>query len=120
MKGENKQQGQIGEKLAVNFLKKKGYSILETNFTAKIGEIDIIAKDKDIIVFIEVKARRTDKYGRPSESVTPYKQRKIIKTALLYHSINKLCDVQFRFDVIEVFIGQNDRINHIEDAFWID
>ena len=91
-----------------------GYTILATNFKTSFGEIDIIAKDENIIVFIEVKYRKTLKYGRPSEAVTDFKQNKIRSVAQAYLIKHKLLDEYVRFDVVEIV----DRdVNYIINAF---
>lgn len=110
--------GKAGENIAEIYLKKHNYKILNTNYRCKIGEIDIIAKQKDNIIFIEVKTRKDNEYGFPRESVTYYKQRKISKTALMYLQQNDLFHYNVRFDVIEVWYDNNDMyINHILNAF---
>ena len=106
--------GVEGETLAKQFLIEKGYQILETNYTTKIGEIDIIAKQKDVIVFVEVKDRQTKRFGLPREAITPYKQRKIRLVATQYLQSHKAIDKRARFDCIEVL---GDTITHIENAF---
>jgi putative endonuclease len=106
--------GRAGEKRAVAFLKDKGFTILETNFKTHIGEIDIIAKDNDVIVFVEVKTRSSDAFGLPSEAVTRKKQEKYFMVASEYLRNRKLLDTLSRFDVIEI---ENGQINHIIDAF---
>lgn len=106
--------GQIGESIAVKFLKKKKFKILQTNYKNTVGEIDIIAKDKDFLVFVEVKSRNSEKYGRPSLAVTSVKQNKIRQVASVYLIKNKLTEAKCRFDVVEVL---DQEINHIEDAF---
>ncbi len=112
---EKKTYGNIGENLATKYLENKGYKIVCQNFSNKLGEIDIIAKDKDYIVFVEVKARHSAKYGLPREAVTLYKQNKIRMVALSYlKTIHKL-DSNCRFDVIEIF--GDDEITHIINAF---
>lgn len=100
----NKDIGSLGENLAENYIKNHGYIFIERNFRCKIGEIDIIGKDKDYIAFIEVKARYNDYYGRPAEAVNCYKQNKLYKAAEFYIMKNKLYDYNFRFDVIEVLL----------------
>ena len=115
----NKQLGAIGEKCAAQFLKNKNYKILEMNFSCCYGEIDIIAKDKNSIVFVEVKTRSSTNFGRGMEAVNFYKQQKLKKAALYY--INKKTPVfsNIRFDVIDILI-QNDQdieIIHIKNAF---
>ena len=106
--------GKIGEKKAAEFLKKKGYKIIEVNYKTHYGEIDIIASKKRCIVFVEVKARESDAFGRPGEAVNYYKQQKIRKVATTYLKFNKKIDASCRFDVIEIL---GDEINHIENAF---
>lgn len=122
MHSYNKEIGNIGESIAENYLIKNGYIILDKNFSCKIGEIDIIAKDNNIINFVEVKSRYGDLYGSPGESVTFKKQYKIYKTAQLYILKKKLNRFYFRFDVIEIaFNTFNDdySIKLIKDAFQI-
>lgn len=110
----NRKSGIEGENLAVEYLKSKGYKILERNYSSKTGEIDIIAQDRGYIVFIEVKSRDNLNFGRPVESITRQKVRSIIRTAqcyLLYkRKQNSLC----RFDVVEVLRGE---VNHIVAAY---
>lgn len=116
--------GNLGEKIAIDFMSKSGYKIIDKNFRSKIGEIDIIALDKNNIVFVEVKTRTSTKYGLPSEAVNSYKQSKIIKAAELYLTLNKkFKNLSIRFDVIEVFLDPYtyalDKINHIVNAFTL-
>ena len=112
--------GKVGEKCAVKYLKKNKYKILEQNYATHFGEIDIIAKDSDYYVFIEVKTRTSDKFGEPMEAVTDFKQRHIIRSAQSYLMTNKIDEnqIKIRFDVIEVKSenGKNE-INHIKNAF---
>ena len=109
--------GKIGEKIAVEYLRKCGYKIIETNFFARHGEIDIIAKDKKYYVFVEVKTRTNLSFGNPVEAVDKYKQNHIYKSAKYYLYINKLEEKFVRFDVIEVFISKNNyKINHIKQV----
>ena len=118
--------GNFGEHKAAKFLRQKGYKILERNYTANGAEIDIIARRDNITAFIEVKTRNVKNLGqmetRPASSVTPEKQRKIIKTAN-YYSTHKRPDTRFRFDVIEVYIEDGilnkkvKEIKHLEGAF---
>ena len=103
-----------GEVQAKQFLIDKKYKVLATNYTTKIGEIDIIAKYKDMIVFVEVKDRQTKRFGLPREAVTPYKQRKIRLVATQYLQSHKLLENKVRFDCIEIL---GDTITHIENAF---
>lgn len=115
----NKFLGGIGEKAAAEYLESQGYRIIERNYKCKLGEIDIIAADKDTVVFVEVKTRSSNTFGQPGEAVNYHKQKKIVRTALSYISNKKLFNWMSRFDVVEV-ITDNDRIidiNLIRDAF---
>ena len=114
MKQENRKKGAFGENLAIKYLKKQKYKIICSNYTNFIGEIDIIAKDKKCLVFVEVKSRSTLEFGRPSEAVDENKQNKIREIATYYLKQNKLFDSPCRFDVIEVL---GEEINHIPNAF---
>lgn len=106
--------GNQGETLAKRYLIKNKYKILETNYKNTIGEIDIIAKDKDTIVFVEVKARNSTRFGLPREAVTPYKQNKIHKVALGYLKFTRNMNAKIRFDCIEVL---GDEVTHIKNCF---
>lgn len=112
---DNKKKGSYGENLAKEFLLNKGYTILETNYYTKSGEIDIIAKDDNIIVFVEVKYRKSAKRGLPLESINEKKQSKIIKTAYHYILENEIKD-SMRFDAIGIL---NKEITHIINAFGV-
>ncbi len=112
----NRETGSNKEIVAANYLKDKGYSIVETNFRVRQGEIDIIAKDKATIVFVEVKYRYDEKSGHPLEAVGLVKQKKICKCAMFYINKNKIpidC-VSIRFDVVGIL---KNNITHIENAF---
>ena len=120
MKGFNKDIGNYGEDLSFEFLKRNGYSILSRNFRNRCGEIDIICKKDDLIIFVEIKSRYNYNYGSPIEAITYSKQKQIIKLCKFYIYINKLINYNFRFDVIEVFFNKDNNlysINHITDAF---
>ena len=110
--------GRVGEKKAGEFLRKKGYTILKTNYKTYCGEIDLIAKDGENIVFIEVKTRSSTKYGRPCEAVKKYKRNHIIDSAKYYNYKNKIKNIPIRFDIIEVLLcNSNYKVNHIKQAF---
>lgn len=110
--------GRIGEELAINYLQRKGYKIIEKNFQCRQGEIDIIAKDKDEIVIIEVKTRKCLEYGKPAEAVNETKKKHIYKATEYYLYIKKLEKAYIRIDVIEVYIKENKYyINHIKNIF---
>jgi putative endonuclease len=110
----------IGEDHAARYLTSRGYRILERNYRASRGEVDIIAERGDALCFIEVKARSSAEYGTPLEAVTPWKQRRIASVAAHYASTKGGRERITRFDVVEVFItpnGRVDTVNLIEGAF---
>lgn len=115
-----KEIGDYGERVAARYLENKGYEIIDCNFRMKMGEIDIIAESDATTVFVEVKTRKSNIYGEPSEYVNGKKQEHIKKTAMVYM---KSTDMDVRFDVIEVMYelryGEMEitKINHIEGAF---
>jgi putative endonuclease len=114
-----KSLGSEGEDLAVQFLRKKGYRILEKNFKTPLGEIDIIARDGNTVAFIEVKTRTNDSFGYPFEAVNNRKRHKMKNLALLYLK-KQGKEHPVRFDVISIF--QKDgkgEIQHIIDAFEV-
>ena len=116
----NRQQkfGEKGEAIAVRQLKKDGYKILETNYRTKLGEIDIVAKDQDTIVFVEVKARRSVHFGSPKWAVTAQKQKKISTVALYYLKTTNQSNAKARFDVVTVTLNQDkSRVEVIKNAF---
>ena len=94
--------GAEGEDAAAQFLLGQGYSILERNFATKFGEIDLIAREKNILVFVEVKFRRTSEFGSPQEAVTRAKTLQIGRAALDYLVKKRLSGVESRFDVVAV------------------
>ncbi|MDR3049602.1 MAG: YraN family protein [Elusimicrobiota bacterium] len=101
------------EKEAVKFLQNNGYTIVEMNFSAKCGEIDIIAKDSDCLCFVEVKYRKNTEYGTPIEAVSVKKQKRISRTAMLYLKIRNIKS-DFRFDIVSITGTQ---IEIIKSAF---
>ena len=109
--------GRKGEDVAAAYLKKKKYKILNRNYAAVGGEIDIIARDKSFIVFVEVKYRKNLLFEIPAEAVDLYKRRKIVRTAKMYLAVNNLTTAPCRFDIVEV-VGEGDKmlINNLENA----
>ena len=110
----------IGESLAVKHLKARGCEILERNYRAKRGEIDIIVQDGEFTVFVEVKTRQTLRFGLPQEAVTIQKQRQISKVALAYLQAQNLLDAPCRFDVIAIHLSPQLellKLEQIESAF---
>ncbi|MCR5636181.1 MAG: YraN family protein [Clostridiales bacterium] len=117
----NNTVGAAGESFAAQYLRERGYKILERNHHEKTGEIDIIAQKDGFIVFAEVKTRKQNSMCSGLEAVNLNKQKKIIKTALMYIVKNKIT-VQPRFDVIEIYTGTQDEfsVNHIQNAFALE
>ncbi|MDO5556061.1 MAG: YraN family protein [Clostridia bacterium] len=114
---QNQELGKLGEDIATNYIIKKGYKILYRNFECKQGEIDIIAKDKNEIVFIEVKTRTDMSYGEASEAITIFKLKHLLNSIKYFIYKNNLENEFIRIDVIEVYIKNEDiKINHIKKA----
>ncbi len=110
--------GKEAEKAAVDFLKVKGYKIRQCNYRTRFGEIDIIAQDKDVICFVEVKARHSLNLGAPEEAVFARKQKQISKAAIHYLKMNKLLEKPARFDVLALLYKDKvPEISLIKDAF---
>lgn len=122
MPAYKKELGKHGEEIAVKHIKEEGYSLIQTNFRCRLGEIDIIAKDGDYLVFIEVKTRSNYNYGFPAEAINAKKKGTIIKTAQSYLSLKGLKNIDIRFDVIEVIIDNKnckepENVKLIKNAF---
>ncbi len=115
----NRELGRYGENVTCQYLEEKGYGIIGRNFKCQTGEIDIIAKEKEEIVFVEVKTRCSRKYGEPREAVDKIKRKHIKKAAEFYVCKNQLENQCIRFDVIEVYWNKNQySINHIKNTLW--
>lgn len=115
----NKKIGKEGEDRATEYLEKQGYIILNRNYVTNSGEIDIIAKDKNEYVFIEVKSRTTNKYGIPVESINKDKMNHILISSQYYICRNGLNSEFIRFDVIEIYMNNKKiNINHIKNVFF--
>ena len=113
MKNYRQNLGDWGEKLAKKYLEKIGYQIIDQKWRKKEGEIDLIALDKNVLVFIEVKTRKSDKFGTPAESITEKKQEKMVKCIQRYLEENCQCQqLQIRLDII--LIKMNKRKVHLE------
>ena len=97
-----KNLGKIGEILAYRYLKRHGYAILQRNYSTAMGEIDIIAEDRDTLVFVEVKMRRSDTYGFPYEAINPKKMKKLTMLARLYIKSKNLYNRKARFDIVSI------------------
>lgn len=117
MKALNRQTGKLGEEVAVKELESKGYQVLKRNFSNKFGEIDIIAKDKKVLVFVEVKAKKGVDFGLPEEMVGKGKLHKIRNMAMIYTSGR---EVPCRIDVVAVVLGPTNevvRLTHYENVY---
>jgi len=118
MQNARQKFGEQGESLAVWYLKKNGYKILEQNYRTNLGEIDIIAREKKSLVFVEVKSRRSIRYGSPKWAVTLKKQRTISMVALSYLKATRQSDARARFDVVAISSNQDQpQIEIIKNAF---
>jgi putative endonuclease len=120
MPRKNLDAGRSGEIQAADFLRMRGYKIIAQNYKTPLGEIDIVARDKDTYCFVEVKTRRSDKFGLPQEAVSRFKQRQISKAALSFLKDNLLMDKKSRFDVVSIMHEEFPRIELIKNAFDLD
>ncbi len=116
---KNRKKGEMGEDLACAYIANLGHEVIKRNYYIRGGEIDIIYKDGETYVFTEVKYRKDVRYGSPAESVTKKKIRRISFAALDYIYENGLQNKKCRFDIIEVY-GGNNEIRHIKNAFEAD
>jgi putative endonuclease len=113
--------GDLGEQKAVEYLLEQGFVILERNYRAGHGEIDIVAQEGEYLVFVEVKTCHSTSFGEPEAWVTPLKQKRMISAARKYRIHHQVWDADCRYDII-AFRFANDKmlINHIRDAFWVN
>ena len=115
---EHNDLGKLGEELAVEFLQKNGYTILETNWTFQKAEIDIIAKKANILAVVEVKTRSSIDFGLPQDFVKPKKIQLLVKAINEYVISNDL-EVEVRFDIIAIYKNEKQfKIEHLTDAFY--
>jgi putative endonuclease len=111
---ESRTTGAVGERIASGFLKKLGYRILGSNFRTPFGEIDIVAKHKGVIVFVEVKSRTTSSFGPPYLAVTKSKERHIVKNALFYLKRHRFINACWRIDIVSVKLNYERKLESIE------
>lgn len=112
--------GKAGEAIAYRYLKRRGYAVLEKNYRTRLGEIDIVAEDGDVLVFVEVKMKRSDAYGLPEEAINSKKIRKLTRLAQLYIKHKNLYNKKARFDVVSILYGgvfRRKSIKLIKNAF---
>ena len=112
--------GKEGEDRAAQFLAKKGYKILERNYSTRSGEIDLVALHNGEMVFVEVKTRTSDACGAPELAVNPRKQLRMIKAALSYIKYKKLHQMPCRFDVVAITTAAENGVELIQNAFEMD
>lgn len=121
MPGKNLDFGKEAESAAVRFLKEQGYKVLKRNYKSKFSEIDIVAEDKGVICFVEVKARHSNMFGEPCEAISKHKQRQISKTAICYLKENSAFQRPARFDVVTLLYTKDlPEIDLIKDAFELN
>jgi putative endonuclease len=112
--------GKHGEELAARFLEARGFTILARNFRTPVGELDIVARDRSHLLFVEVKTRCSSVFGVPAEAVGAHKQRQIVRAAQWYLASGRYRDLQPRFDVIAVIAGGGEpAVSHIANAFGL-
>jgi putative endonuclease len=114
--------GRLGETAAAHALERAGLRVIERRYRRRVGEIDIIADRGELLVFVEVKTRRSDRYGTPGESITMRQRRRIARAALDYLTRKRWLERPCRFDVVEVYATTAgiSRVRHIEGAFHLD
>jgi putative endonuclease len=110
------EEGQAGEDMAVRALKKRGYRILERNFTSRLGEIDIVAEEKGCLVFVEVKKRNTDRFGEALYAIDKRKKRHMVRSALCYMKAHNAFGRPARFDVVGI---DGDTLKIVKNAFSV-
>jgi putative endonuclease len=117
---DRKRMGQVAEEAAVHYLKHQGYQILERNYRSPLGEIDIIAEDRDTLVFIEVRSRQGTRFGLPQETVNWAKQQKVKRMATHYLKAKNAWKKACRFDVVGILFNEEGEVKSLElirDAF---
>ena len=116
---EHLRRGKIGERAAKKFLQKQGLKFLTANFRSEHGEIDLVFRDEDCLVFIEVKARSSEAWTRPAAAVDARKKKLLSQTALDYLKLLKNPEVKFRFDIVEVLLadGAVREVRHLPNTF---
>jgi putative endonuclease len=111
---KRRETGALGEKIAGEFLGKNGYDILETNYRCPQGEIDIVAKQQDTLVFIEVRTKKSRRFGSPEESITTAKREKLIALAEQYGQEHENLPLNWRIDVVAIQMEKSGRVRRIE------
>jgi len=116
---ERKKLGSRGEDIAARFLRKQGYRIIERNYRSRLGEIDIVAEEDEVIVFVEVKTRRSADFGLPEEALSYDKRQRLSRLALNYIVHRKMQEASCRFDVVSILMDSDraNRVRLIRNAF---
>ncbi len=114
MTQNNLQLGSYGEDIAANYLASLGLKVIERNFRKRYGEIDIIAKESDTLVFVEVKTRKTSAFGSPAEAITPGKLRALIKSAHYYKLLHPQLPAAMRIDLLSLVLTENNKVKSLE------
>jgi putative endonuclease len=117
MTNHNQLVGGYGERLACRYLVSQGLELLDRNWRSRAGELDVVARDGDDLVFVEVKTRRSTRYGHPAEAVVPAKARRLRRLAGLWLAANGMRGERIRFDVISVLLGRSVAVQHLRGAF---
>jgi putative endonuclease len=112
--GYKQRLGQRGEDMAAVYLQEQGYVILGRNWQCPVGEMDIVAREGEMLAFVEVRTRRGDRFGTPEESITPAKQAKLVEVAQTYVQENGLEDVAWRIDVVAVEISRQGQVKRLD------
>lgn len=113
MSRDRQDLGQLGEKLACDFLRKNGYRVLGQNYRTRGGEIDIVAKEGETLVFVEVKTRVSREFGYPEEAIDARKQHKLAMTAEYYLAAHRLYDADYRIDAVGIEMEQGGRLKDL-------
>ena len=106
--------GRLGEKEAEKYLSSNNYKIIARNFRTRNGEIDIVAQENNILVFVEVKTRRNNKFGLPEEAITPWKIRALIRAAQYFLLTKNKLSSSYRIDVVSIKLDENDKPEQIK------
>jgi len=114
MTDHRRRLGDFGERAAMDYLQRRGYKILESNVRCPLGEIDIVARDGDFLVFVEVRTRKGIAFGSPEESITSVKREKLIALAESYLRQHDTTSVPWRIDVVSVELGRNGKITRMD------
>lgn len=118
MPDKRKETGNHGESLAASYLLGQGYEIIANNWRCAVGEVDLVAKDAEALIFVEVRTRRSARLGTPEESVTPAKQAKLIALAETYLTEHHCSGCDWRIDVIAIVLDRRNQISRLNHIKW--